>query len=74
MTKRIPVAAAKRFAQENGLSQVIIIGQGDASQHIVTYGVTKEDCRLAAISGDNLKRHCGWPESTISKYSKATAL
>lgn len=72
-SKRIPISAAKKFAQENGFRQVIIIGLQDNDQHIVTYGTTKEDCRQAGIGGDNLKKIWGWPKATLSKYSNDPA-
>lgn len=31
--------------------------------HVATWGRTIKDCELAAISGNNQKRHMGWPES-----------
>ena len=68
MAKRITIAAARRLAAEFGLRQVILIGlnEEDDTAHVVTYGKTAEDCRLAAESGNNLKRHMGWPEELCS--------
>lgn len=62
MPTRIPIAAAKRFAAEQGLNQVVIIAHDGERTHVVTYGKTIEDCRMAAESGNNIKRHMGWPE------------
>lgn len=62
MPKRIPIAAAKRLAADLGLRQVIIVAHDGERAHVVTYGKSREDCRLAAESGNNLKRHMGWPE------------
>lgn len=63
--KHIPISAAKRLADQLGLRQVIIIAQNadDDTVHVVTYGQSLEDCCLAAESGNNLKRHMGWPET-----------
>lgn len=68
MMARIPIAAAKRFAGTFGLRQVIIIGLNadDDTAHVVTYGKSLEDCRLAAESGNNLKKHMGWPDELCS--------
>lgn len=52
MPKRIPISAAKRFADEFGLRQVVVLGYDGERTHIVTYGKTKEDCRQAAIAQD----------------------
>jgi hypothetical protein len=68
MTKRLPIAAAARLAAAYGLRQVIVIGLNadDDTAHVTTYGTSPEDCRLAAESGNNLKRHMGWPEELCS--------
>lgn len=68
MAERISVLAAERFAQTHDLRQVIIIGLNDTDNvaHVVTYGKSKDDCRLAAESGNNLKRHMGWPVELCS--------
>jgi hypothetical protein len=64
MPKKLPIACAKRLALGYGLRQVIIIALNaeDDTAHVVTYGKSLEDCRLAAEAGNNLKRHMGWPE------------
>ncbi len=68
MAKRITISVAKVLAERQGLRQVIIIALNadDDIMHVVTYGKTIEDCRLAAESGNNLKRHMGWPEELCS--------
>ncbi len=63
MPKRIPISAAKQFAKEQGLTQLVIVAHDGERAHVVTYGKTVEDCRLAAESGNNLKRHMGWSEN-----------
>jgi len=69
--KRIPIKAAGAFLKEHNLQQVIIICRDAAgTDHILTYGKTKADCREAGLGGDRLKRLFRWPESTLSKYSK----
>lgn len=68
MSKRIPISAAKRLADEYGLRQVLILAlnEEDDTAHVVTFGKSLEDCRLIAESGNNLKRHMGWPEELCS--------
>lgn len=63
--KRIPIAAAKRIAQEFGFDQVVIFARAhrtDNKEHVTTYGKTVEDCDVAARMGNHLKRVVGWPE------------
>lgn len=48
MPKRIPVNEAQRFAEANGLRQVVIIGFDGDLTHIVTWGETPVDCKSAA--------------------------
>ena len=63
MTKQIPIDAAKRFAEEQKCSEVIIIARDfNGDSHVVTYGQTETDCALAAEAGNNIKRIMGWPE------------
>lgn len=52
MVKRIPVAAAERFAKEYGLRQIVILAYDGERTHIVTYGATPADCRAAAVAQD----------------------
>ena len=67
MPKRIPISAAKGLAQKFGLRQVILVALDEENiAHVVTYGKSLEDCRLAAEGGNNLKRHMGWPEELCS--------
>ena len=51
MAKRVPVMAAKRVAQEQGLRQVVLLAYDGELVHVVTYGKTKADCADAAKSG-----------------------
>ena len=64
-SKRIPIAAARRIAEEHGQQQVIIV-TWDASSgttHVVTYGTTLLACEQAAIGGNRVKAALGWPET-----------
>jgi hypothetical protein len=67
MKKRIPISAAARIAKTYGYDQVIIIarnvGEDPAphGEHCTTFGVDKENCRVAAMIGDFLKHKVmGW--------------
>ena len=58
--RRIPIAAAKRIAEEYGYDQVVIVARkvGDASEGqewMTTYGVTKVHCGVAARIGNFLR-------------------
>jgi hypothetical protein len=59
--KRIPIAAARRIAKDYGATQVVIWAFGPGGQHVTTYGVSLEDCNLAAIAGNHVKKAAGWP-------------
>lgn len=67
--RRVPIVAAQRIAEAYGYDQVIIIarkvGEGragyDHGEHVTTYGIDKEHCRIAAMVGDFLKfKVMGW--------------
>lgn len=68
--KRIPIAVAKKLAEELGQSTVVIVAwEGESSPtptgttHVVTYGRTVEDCVWAAKLGNRIKREVlNWPE------------
>lgn len=71
--KRIPIAAARRIADEYGYDQVIIIarkiGENPApnGEHLTTYGVNKQHCAVAARIGDFLQdRVMGWHRDNIA--------
>lgn len=51
-TPRIPVAAARKVAEQFDLKQCLLIGWDGERVHVVTYGKTKEDCALAAKAQD----------------------
>lgn len=65
--KPIPIAVARRIADDFGYDQVIIyarrVGDDPAphGEHVTTYGVDKSHCSAAARIGDHLKyRVFGW--------------
>lgn len=51
-TRRIPIAAARRVAEQFGLKQCLLIGWDGQRTHVVTYGATKADCDAAAKAQD----------------------
>lgn len=71
--KRIPIAAARRIAEDYGYDQVVIVARKvdpDGREHVTTYGVTKEHCNIAARMGDHLKYHVmKWPNPDIAKIA-----
>lgn len=63
--KRIPIAAAKRIAEEYGYDQVMIYARNvdgaDPGEHMTTYGVTKAHCSAMAKIADFLQtKIMGW--------------
>lgn len=64
--KRIPIAAAKRIAEEYGYDQVVVyarkVGEEPEphGEYMTTYGVNKTHCDVAARMGDVLKKFMGW--------------
>ncbi len=52
MTDRIPIAAAKRLADQYGCTQVLILAYDGERTHRVTYGKTKADCAAVAVAQD----------------------
>lgn len=65
--KPIPISAAKLIAELYGYEQVVIMARRHSSQpteHVTTYGVDKENCEVAAIMGNALKRAMHWKDQT----------
>lgn len=60
-SKRIPIKAARDFAEAHGLDQVIIWTWDHKTQQVITYGRTVEDCEQAARGGNVVKQSAGWP-------------
>ena len=63
MPKRIPIAAAKRVAIEQGCQQIILVAWDGERTHVVTYGVTKAACAQAAAGGNLIKSALGFDEA-----------
>lgn len=66
MPKRIPITAASSIAKTHGCRQVIVVAWDGEKTHVVTYGVSQEECGQAADGGNLVKRALGWPESLCS--------
>lgn len=47
MPKRIPIAAARAFAETEECKQVVILAWDGKRQHVVTYGIDKQNCKEA---------------------------
>jgi hypothetical protein len=80
-TKPIPLAAAKRIADDYGYHQVVIMarvtGEVEGSdEHITTYGINVQHCRVAAMMGDKLKEVAQWPgvDATTQKIADLEAV
>jgi hypothetical protein len=64
--KKIPIADAKHIAKEYGYDQVVIyarkVGEDPDphGEHITTYGVTKEHCKVAGMISERLQKIMGW--------------
>lgn len=62
--KHIPISEGKKIAQKYGYDQVIIytrkVGE-PGGEHMVTFGIDKVHCNIAARIGDFLKHKImGW--------------
>jgi hypothetical protein len=56
----IPISAAKLIAEAYGYDQIVIMGRKvgeppNCGEHVTTYGVTKQHCKVAAYIGDFIK-------------------
>ena len=60
MPQRIPIAEARRVAERQQCRQVIIVAWDGMATHVVTYGITKHDCKQAAIGGEKIKEAIGF--------------
>lgn len=74
MPKRIPILAASDIAKAHGCRQVIVVAWDGERTHVVTYGVTEEDCDQAAMGGNRVKTALGWPESLQADPSRVKKL
>lgn len=68
MGKRIPIAAARRFGDEFGYDQVIVIARDHVSgrQHVTTWGATRQLCASAGEVATAIKEDVlGWPQEAV---------
>lgn len=61
MAKNIPISVLRGIANKHGLQQVILMAWDGKKSHVVTYGVSEEDCDQAAQGGDFIKKAMNWP-------------
>lgn len=74
--KRIPITAAKRIADEFGYDQVIVYGRktGEGGgEHMTTYGVDVQHCRIAADMGNALKPLIAWSGAAVGAFLRKIA-
>ncbi len=64
--RRIPIAAARRIAEQYGMDQVILLAwtKRGARTHFVSYGKDRENCRDAAQGVDRIVRYLGLEEES----------
>lgn len=72
--KRLPIRIAREVARENGLRQVILCAWDGERTHVVTYGVSTEDCAQAALGGNKIKDALGWPTDLRAEPSRVRGL
>ena len=59
----IPIKAAKAIADTYEWPVVVIFAADhDGNQHVTTYGANIMDSKNAAMAGNKLKKHLGWPD------------
>lgn len=74
----IPIAAARRIAEDYGYDQVVIVARrvGEApehGEHCTTYGVDKANCDVAARIGDFFKHELmKWPRPAAETKAPQT--
>lgn len=75
MPQDIPFEAARDFAEKHDCRMVVVVAWDGEQTHVVTYGVSEEECDRAAEGGNSVKRALGWPESLCqSEPSRVTKL
>ena len=61
--KRVPIAAAKRLAQQYGYEQVVVLAINPEKSWITTYGKNREKCDEAGKYGNAIGR---WLDGELS--------
>lgn len=79
--KAIPISVAKAIANKYGYDQVIVFARkvgedpDPHGEHMTTYGVTVEHCKVAAKIGDFLKyKIMGWVKDESASAAPALVL
>lgn len=63
----VPIGAAKMIALAYGYDQVVIVARrvgqdpDPGGEHVTTFGIDADNCRVAARAGTALKRFMNWP-------------
>ncbi len=73
---KIPISDAKKIGKDKGWSQVIIVAwdKTTGTEHVTTWGESKEDCKLAADGGNWVKRAMGWPEKMCDDKPEGSSI
>lgn len=75
MPDHIPFGTARKYAEDNRLRQVVIMGWDGKRTHVLTYGRTVEESDQAAHGGNLVKHALGWPDSLCNdEPSRVTKL
>lgn len=74
--KPIPVSAARAIAEQYGYDQVVVyarrVGEHPEphGEHMTTYGIDREHCKVAAMMGDHLKYEVmGWERENVIDHA-----
>jgi len=62
MPKHLPVSDVRELGKKHALKQAILLAWDGERSHVVTWGITQEDCAQAAEGGNKLKAALGWPD------------
>lgn len=67
----IPISAAQEISEKYGYDQVLIYGRRHSGEeqreYLITYGATKEDCRVAGLMSKTLQNFMGWKKELADK-------
>lgn len=62
--KHIPIREAREIGKRLGATRVVLVLQApEGRQHVVTWGKKYDDCKMAALVGNRIKKFVlGWPD------------
>ena len=71
-SKRIPVSDLSALGKKHGQTEMILWtwDKETGMQHVVSWGKTKEHCKLAESAGNRFKKFMGWPDKTKDETTK----